>query len=198
MKKSIFWQLFIALLLIANSGYAQFPLKDLFNKSNIEKAINTVTGNQNVDMTGTWSYTGSAIEFESDNLLEKAGGTVAATAAENKLNEQLAKVGIRDGQMVFTFNADSTFNTKVGGRTMQGSYSYDSSTQKVDLKFAKLIGVHAKVVCTSSNMDLLFDSDKLLQIVTFLSKKSNNATLKTIGSLAESYDGMMLGFSLQK
>lgn len=198
MKKSIFWQLFIALLLIANSGYAQFPLKDLFNKSNIEKAINTVTGNQNVDMTGTWSYTGSAIEFESDNLLEKAGGTVAATAAENKLNEQLAKVGIRNGQMVFTFNADSTFSTKVGGRTMQGNYSYDSSTQKVDLKFAKLIGVHAKVVCTSSNMDLLFDSDKLLQVVTFLSKKSNNATLKTIGSLAESYDGMMLGFSLQK
>ena len=36
-------------------------------------------------------YTGSAIEFESDNLLQKAGGSVAANAAENKLNEQLAK-----------------------------------------------------------------------------------------------------------
>ena len=50
-------------------------------------------------MTGTWTYSGSAVEFESDNLLMKAGGAAAATMAENKLNEQLSKVGIKEGQM---------------------------------------------------------------------------------------------------
>lgn len=149
-------------------------------------------------MTGTWSYTGSAIEFESDNLLQKAGGAVAATAAEKKLDEQLAKVGIKAGQMSFTFNADSTFSAKVGQKSMKGSYSYDASTQKVNLKFAKLIGMNAKVNATSTTMDLLFESDKLLKLITFLSSKSSNSTLKSIGSLANSYDGMMLGFSLQK
>ena len=149
-------------------------------------------------MAGTWSYTGSAIEFESDNLLQKAGGAVAATAAEKKLDEQLAKVGIKAGQMSFTFNADSTFSAKVGQKSMKGSYSYNASTQKVNLKFAKLIGMNAKVNATSTTMDLLFESDKLLKLITFLSSKSSNSTLKSIGSLANSYDGMMLGFSLQK
>lgn len=136
--------------------------------------------------------------MRSDNLLQKAGGAVASAAAEKKLNEQLAKVGIKAGQLSFTFNADSTFNAKVGQKNMRGSYSYDSSTQKVNLKFAKLIGMNAKVNATSTTMDLLFESDKLLKLIAFLSSKSSNATLKTIGSLADSYDGMMLGFSLQK
>lgn len=197
MKKFIFWQLFIAALLMTNHSQAQ-SLKDLFNKENIEKAVNAVTGKSKVEMTGTWTYTGSALEFDSDNLLQKAGGAVAATAAEKKLDEQLSKIGIKAGQMSFTFNADSTFSAKVGQKTMKGSYSYNASTHKVNLKFAKLIGMNAKVNSTSSTMDLLFESDKLLKLITFLSSKTSNATLKTIGTLADSYDGMMLGFSLQK
>lgn len=149
-------------------------------------------------MTGTWSYTGAAIEFESDNLLMKAGGAVAATTAEAKLNEQLSKVGIKPGQMSFTFNADSTFNAKLGTKTLKGTYVYDATEKHVTMKFVRLINMNAKVNCTSGSMDLLFESDKLLKLITFLSSKSSNATLKTISSLANSYDGMMLGFSLEK
>ena len=47
-------------------------------------------------------------------------------------------------------------------------------------------------------MELLFNSDKLLKLITFLSSKSSNTTLKTISSLADSYDGMMLGLELKK
>lgn len=197
MKKSVFWQLFVATLLMTTNSQAQ-SLKDLFNKENVEKVVGAVTGKSKVEMIGTWNYTGSAIEFESDNLLKKAGGSVAATVAEKKLNEQLTKIGIKPGQMTFTFNTDSTFSAKVGAKNMKGSYSYDASTHKVNLKFAKLIGMNAKINNTSSNMDLLFESDKLLKLITFLSSKSTNTTLKTIGTLADSYDGMMLGFSLQK
>lgn len=75
---------------------------------------------------------------------------------------------------------------------------YDTSTQHANLKFMKLIPLSAKVNCTSANMDLLFNSDKLLKLITLISSKSNNTTLKTIGSLANSYDGMMLGFALKK
>ena len=197
MKRLVFWQLFVAALLLTGNSHAQ-SIKDLFNKENIEKAVNAVTGKSTADMTGTWSYTGSAIEFESDNLLQKAGGAVAANAAENKLNEQLARVGIKEGQMSFTFNADSTFTAKVGAKSIKGTYSYDASTQNASLKFMKLIPLNAKINCTSANMDLLFNSDKLLKLITLISSKSNNNTLKTIGSLANSYDGMMLGFALKK
>ena len=71
MKRLVFWQLFVAALLLTSNSHAQ-SIKDLFNKENIEKAVNAVTGKSTADMTGTWSYTGSAIEFESDNLLQPA------------------------------------------------------------------------------------------------------------------------------
>ena len=173
-------------------------IKDLFNKDNIEKVVNAVTGNQTIDMTGTWTYSGSAIEFESDNLLQKAGGAAAAAVAEKKLDEQLAKVGIKDGQVSFTFNADSTFTSTVGKRTMTGTYSYDATDKVVHLRYFKLLNMNAKVNCTSTNMDLLFNSDKLLKLIAFISSKSSSTTLKTISSLADSYDGMMLGFALKK
>ena len=174
-------------------------LSDLFNKDNINKVVGAVSGaNKNVDLIGTWSYTGSAIEFESDNLLMKAGGAAASSTVESKLNEQLLKVGIKPGQVSFTFNADSTFTTTVNGRKMNGSYSYDSSLKQLQLKYAKLMNVNAKLSYNISTTELLFNSDKLLTLVSFLSKQTSSSSLKTIGSLADSYDGMMIGFELKK
>ena len=58
--------------------------------------------------------------------------------------------------------------------------------------------MNVKVNCTSSQMDLLFNADKLMNVLTLIASKSKNTTLKTIGTLAENYDGMLLGFSMQK
>lgn len=197
-KNSLSIALIAVLSLVASNSQAQ-SFKDLFNKDNVSKVVGALTGNaQKIDMTGTWTYAGSAIEFESDNLLMKAGGTAAATMAENKLNEQLNKVGIRDGQMSFTFNADSTFTSTVGKKKLSGTYSYNPSTKEVDLKYLRLLNLRAKVNCTSGSMDLLFNSDKLLKLMAVIGSKSSNSALKTVSSLAESYDGMMLGFGLKK
>lgn len=198
MKRIYYVALIITSLMITTNSNAQ-SLKDLLTKDNIEKVVSTVTGKSTTtDITGTWQYTGSAISFESDNLLQKAGGAAAAGVAEEKLNEQLEKLGIKKGQMSFTFSADSTFTVQVGSRKLPGTYTFDNANQKINLKFAKLLGINATLKATSSSMDLLFNSDKLLKIIVYISGKSSNSTLKTISSLAESYDGMMLGFSLQK
>ena len=198
MKKYVLSLAVVSALLLVKTNVQAQSWKDLFNKDNIEKVVNAVTGNQTIDMTGTWTYSGSAIEFESDNLLQKAGGAAAAAVAEKKLDEQLAKVGIKDGQVSFTFNADSTFTSTVGKRTMTGTYSYDATDKVVHLRYFKLLNMNAKINCTSTNMDLLFNSDKLLKLIAFISSKSSSTTLKTISSLADSYDGMMLGFALKK
>lgn len=174
-------------------------LKDLFNKANVEKVVSAVTGQKTTPkLEGTWSYTSAAIEFESDNLLAKAGGAVASNTVEQKLNEQLAKVGISSGKTSYTFNADSTFTTTVGTRQLKGTYSYNADTEKLTLKFARLIPLNAKLNYTSESIDLLFDADKLLKLITYIGSKSNNATLNSISSLANNYDGMMTGMSLQK
>ena len=194
-RKLLSFAVLITLLLVPTVNRAQ-SIKDLFNKDNISKVVNAVTGHtETVDMTGTWRYTGSAIEFESENLLKKAGGTVAASAAEQKLDEQLAKVGIKEGQLSFTFNADSTFVSTLGKRKLNGTYSYDAGTQMLHLRYMKLIPMNAKVNYTTQQMDLLFEADKLLKLITFL---SSSATLKAISSLADSYDGMMLGYELKR
>ena len=39
MKRLVFWQLFVAALLLTSNSHAQ-SIKDLFNKENIEKAVN--------------------------------------------------------------------------------------------------------------------------------------------------------------
>lgn len=199
MKKSFLSVAFLATFLLASTNSQAQSLKDLFTKENLSKVVNAVTGQpETINMTGTWTYKGSAVEFESENLLMKAGGAAAASVAENKLNEQLSKVGIKEGQMKFTFNTDSTFTSTIGKRTMKGTYSYNAATKYVNLKYALLLNMNAKVNCTSNSLDLLFNSDKLLKLLSFFGSKSNSAALKTVSSLAEKYDGMMLGFELHK
>lgn len=105
MKRVILKLTLLAILLIASTAVQAQSLKDLFNKDNIDKITDAITGNKSFDITGTWNHTGAAIAFE---------------------------------------------------------------------------------------------SDKLLKLITFLSSKSSNATLQAISSLADSYDGMMLGFSIEK
>ena len=192
MKKSFLPIAFLAVFMLTATNRQAQSWSDLLNKDNISKVVNAITGTtESIDMTGTWSYKGSAVEFESDNLLMKAGGAAAATMAENKLNEQLSK-------MSFTFNADSTFTSTVGKKTLKGTYSYNASTKQVDLKYLKLLNLHAKVNCSSSSLELLFNSDKLLKLMAFIGSKSSSTALKTVSSLAENYDGMMLGFQLSK
>jgi len=68
MKKNILFIAWVALFsLFASNSQAQ-SLKDLLNKDNISKVVNAITGTpETIDMTGTWTYSGSAVEFESDN-----------------------------------------------------------------------------------------------------------------------------------
>ena len=197
MKRFVFAQLLAAALLFGSNVQAQ-SLKDLFNKENIGNVVNAIAGDKTPAMEGTWTYTGSAIKFESDNLLQSAGGSLAASAAEKQLDEQLGKIGISAGSLSFTFNADSTFQAKLGGKEVKGSYSYDTSTQEAELKFVRLIGVRAQVERSTEGMNLLFKSDKLLDLITLLSSKSNSTAMQAVSSLAEKYDGMRLGFALKK
>lgn len=199
MKKNILALAVMAASLFTTTTIQAQSWTDLFNKDNISKVVSAVTGKtEAIDMTGTWTYRGSAVEFESDNLLMQAGGAAASAVAESKMNEQLSKIGIKDGQMSFTFNADSTFTSTVGKKKMSGTYSYNAKTKQVNLTYLRLLNMNAKVNCSSGSMELLFNSDKLLKIMAFLGSKSSSTALKTVSSLAEQYDGMMLGFDLRK
>lgn len=73
MKKNIVSLAFMAVFLLMGTNSQAQSWKDLLNKDNISKVVNAITGTpETIDMTGTWNYKGSAVEFESENLFDES------------------------------------------------------------------------------------------------------------------------------
>ena len=51
---------------------------------------------------------------------------------------------------------------------------------------------------TGSRLTLLFQADKLLDFLTKVSSISNGKAMSAVNKLATTYDGLMLGFDLDK
>ena len=100
MKKIQFIMAAVMLLIGATTMQAQ-SLGDILG--GIGKAIVGDKATTEEGIKGTWTYTGPACEFESDNLLAKAGGTAAAAKIESKLSPIMKKYvpGI-----VYTFDGE--------------------------------------------------------------------------------------------
>ena len=111
-------------------------------------------------IVGTWNYTGSDCVFESENLLAKAGGAIAANKVETELNSQLSKVGIKQGACSFTFNNDNTYSAKLGSRTIQGQYTLDTKNKTIKMTYlGGLANMTPHVAMTGGKLSLLIESD---------------------------------------
>lgn len=151
------------------------------------------------DLVGTWNYTGADCVFESENLLAKAGGAVAASKIEDQLNTQLAKVGIKKGACSYTFNKDNTYTATIGGKTISGNYTLDSKNKTIKMTYLMGIGSMTAHVAKSGNtLSLLMEGDKLLTVVKGISALGKGTTLSTVSSILGNYDGMMVGMKMSK
>ncbi len=195
-----------ALCFASNTASAQ-KLKDILgkvaNNSTVTEIVEQVTGVNlsKGDIKGTWNYTGSAVKLESDDLVKTAAAGVAATQVEKKLDEYLAKAGLKSGTFSFTFNEDNTFYTTVKGKNFNGTYTLSEDGKTLNLKYGKTLGstgITATAQINASTFELLFKADKLLDLIGKLTSATSNSTLKTIGTLAGQYDGMKIGLELQK
>lgn len=168
----------------------------------VEETVSKV--NESVSMVGTWKYTAPDCKFESDDLLSKAGGEVAAKKVEEQMSNYLSKLGFNENTL-YVFNADSTYTSTVAGRTVNGTYSYNKDTKEVTLKTKIGLKMTAQIstsVLNGGKMSLLFKADKLMslaQAVTgAVAGKSSNATVSTLNTVLSQYDGLLLGFEMQK
>lgn len=151
------------------------------------------------DIVGTWRYSGANCVFETENLLMKAGGEIAATKVEEKINASLTKLGLTGDQISFTFNADNTYSATIKGRLVQGTYALDVENNKITLTYLNGLGtITPQISKTGNTLSLLYDADKLLIFLTSVASVSNNSTLTTLNALLKSYDGMLIGMELQK
>ena len=148
-------------------------------------------------LIGTWRYNGPGCAFTSDNLLAKAGGEVAATQIEQKLEQQYAKLGFSSSNTYITFNQDGTFASKIGGKSFSGNYTYDAGTGALNLK-GLLLSLNGYATRNGLGISVLFESKKLLSLLQTMAALSGNSTLSTIGEVSKNYDGARLGFDMSR
>lgn len=151
------------------------------------------------DLQGTWTYRKADCVFETQNLLLKAGGEMAATKIESQLESQLGKVGITPGACSFTFNSDGTYVATIGQYNLTGNYTLNTKSNTLTMTYLAGIGrISPKVVKTGASISLLFEGDKLLSMVQKVGKLSSNSTVSSLSSLINAYDGMLVGMQLSK
>jgi hypothetical protein len=206
MKKIIGIILMAGVFCLAGQTASAQSLGDLLKKvtgnETVKNVVESVTGTTiPVDIKGTWTYSGTAVKLESDDILKSTAASLAASQIEDKLDQYVAKVGIKAGTFSFTFKEDNSFTATVMSKNFNGTYTLSEDYKTLSLQFGKTIGLKpftAAVSATSSQLDLLFQADKLLELLGKLTASSSNSTLKTIGSIANQYDGMKLGLELKK
>jgi len=149
------------------------------------------------ELYGTWYYTEPGCAFTSENLLAKAGGSVAAENCKEKLLPVYNSLGIAASNTQFVFTQDHKFSGKMKGIPMSGSYDYNPSSGTIKLK-ALLFSTNAYVTRTNGGLALTFESKNLLKVLQAVAAVSGNSTLQTVGELSKQYDGVRLGFEMAK
>ena len=156
------------------------------------------TTNSNT-IIGTWTYQEPAVQFSSDNLLAKAGGSVASAKVVEKIKPYFEKVGIKEGKMILTLNEDNTCTYTLKNKTYEGTYTYDSSNDQITIKTTSMSFPTAYVSVSGNQLSLTFDSTKILNLVQSAgSLAGSSSTLSTISQIATAYDGMKTGFLFTK
>ncbi|MBQ9525180.1 MAG: DUF4923 family protein [Bacteroidaceae bacterium] len=149
------------------------------------------------NIIGTWTYSSPKVIFESENILAKLGSEIASDKIEKTLGDQLASVGFTQGKTSITFKDDNTCSFTYGSRTYPGTYKFDTSANKLTITGALGVGTVKCTACKNGNeLYMLFDSDKVLSILTALSNSSIGNS--TASSVLGNYKGLKLGWSMTK
>ena len=196
-KKTLLKSIWILLVMCGVSANA--GAQDL--KSILSGVAKAVVGNKATtasSIIGTWTYSGPECQFESANLLAKAGGEMAAKEVEEKMIAVYNKVGMNN--IRYTFNEDGTYSYQMKKRTVTGSYVFDDAAKTITMTGKLGLKTVAYVTVTGNDMSMVFKADKLMSILKTITGAASkvNSTAATINSVAEAYDGLMLGFELKK
>ncbi len=171
----------------------------------LSKVIYSAAGNTTaVNIVGNWNYTGAAITLGGDDLLSNVASTAVTGTAEAKVNQYLAKVGVKEGTFKFVFNEDKTFQVTAFGIPVSGTWQTMDDATRIQLQFGKVmkfLNMTGTLKKTGPNScQILFQGNKFLtfikNIMSYVSKQ--NSTVAAISSLAGNYDEMKIGFNLTK
>ncbi|MDE6093990.1 MAG: DUF4923 family protein [Muribaculaceae bacterium] len=191
-----------AIIITPNTASAQ-SVSDILSK--LGTVANNVLGSGKVtiaDLEGNWTYVEPAVEFKSDNLLKKAGGSVASTTIVDKLRPYYSTVGLDN--MTLAVDSAATFKMALKKISFSGEIVRGENDGEFVFKF-KAIGkisagsLNAYISKTATGqIKITFDVSKLISLVNTIASVTGNSSMKSVSSILNSYDGLTAGFVLKK
>jgi hypothetical protein len=208
MKRRFFMMAVLAALFFAPNTASAFDWSSLLGgsttSSTITNLIEGVFSKSDLDVSdlaGQWTIDGSAVSFQSDNLLQKAGGLAAASAIEAKIDPYMEQYGLVGAVMVI--QTDGSFEIQMSKGTIKGTIVKSSSstsnfTFNITVLGKSISSVPAYVQKSSSSLDLMFDSNKLKSILSTVGKLVNSSLASSALSILNSYEGLYVGFGMHQ
>lgn len=159
-----------------------------------------------ISLDGTYTYNGIAVSATSSEggILSSLAGTAVTSGIESKIDEYLAKVGIKPGAMTITFNKeDNTFTWNIAGIPLSGHYKVGDEEKTVTLTFGKTMQYFSMTGNLESSLTgakMLFTANKTVAFLKKVASKlgQSSGTIGTIAKMADGYDNFKIGFKLAK
>lgn len=150
------------------------------------------------DLVGDYKYSAPAVSLQSDNALQKLGGSAATGVIVDKLAPYYQKAGLTS--MTATFREDGSCEFKVKKATVTGTYERNESGDfTFNFKAVKKIPLgkmNAHVEKIGKKLTLTFDASKLIKLVNAVASVSGQSSLQAAAKMLNSYDGLYAGFEL--
>lgn len=165
--------------------------------------ISSVVGQNGVsqdDLVGKWTYSKPAISFQSDNLLQKAGGAAASQLIVNKITPYYNRLGVKG--LTLEFTSEGAFTLTKGSIKVTGTYEL-IETGKYALNITALGKIPAGKINVyisgnSKTIQVTAAADKLIEFVSKVGDMSGNSTLKSLSGVLDSYKGVNIGIEMNK
>ena len=178
-----------------NAGRDLHP-DDVFTMT--EDDIANETRRINLALQGDWKYNAPSVGVSGKNLLAGIAKPIAKGKLKKKLKNAYKKIGLDKARPQFVFNEDGTCSMKLMGASVKGTYNYNPSTEKISFKWHGVPMTANLKRDGKKKLQLTFDADKLLSLISLMGRFSDSSTIKALSSLLDNYEDVMVGFELKK
>ena len=178
-----------------NAGRDLHP-DDVFTMT--EDDIANETRRINLTLQGDWKYNAPSVGVSGKNLLAGIAKPIAKGKLKKKLKNAYKKIGLDKARLQFVFNVDGTCSMKLMGASVKGTYNYNPTTEKITFKWHGVPMNASLKRDGKKKLQLTFDADKLLKLMSLLGRFSDSSTIKALSTLLDNYEDVMVGFELKK
>lgn len=178
-----------------NAGRDLHP-DDVFTMT--EDDIANETQRINLTLQGDWKYNAPSVGVSGKNLLAGIAKPFAKGKLKKKLKNAYKKIGLDKARPQFVFNVDGTCSMKLMGASVKGTYNYNPTTEKITFKWHGVPMNASLKRDGKKKLQLTFDADKLLSLMSLLGRFSDSSTIKALSTLLDNYEDVMVGFELKK